>query len=268
VIDLLKQELEKVNSAEEKFNRMREFLQILLLKVVYDAGYFENLAFTGGTALRVLFGLRRFSEDLDFSLISKKGYNFSKLNADLMRGLELNGFQADMKPKEDRAVHGSFVKFPGLLKELALSALKDQKFSIKFEIDTNPPQGGHVARALVNKTFVFTVCHFELSSLFATKLHACFYRKYTKGRDFYDLLWYLGKKTVPNFVLLNNAIQQTQGQDPQITSVNLKDFLLGGISRIDFTAAKKDVERFLEDRKELDLFRPEVFRSGIETAFG
>jgi hypothetical protein len=267
VIDLLKQELEKVVSAEEKFNRMREFLQILLLKVIYDAGYFEHLSFTGGTALRVLFGLRRFSEDLDFSLFSKKGYDFSKLNSGLKRGLELNGFAAEMSPEEDRAVHGSFIKFPGLLKELGLSPLESRKFSIKYEVDTNPPQGGVVMKALVNKTFIFTVSHFDLPSLYATKLHACFYRKYTKGRDFYDFLWYLGKKIVPNLILLNNAIKQTQGRDPKITSANLKDFLLDGIRRVDFAAAKKDVERFLEDKKELDLFLPEIFRNGIEAAY-
>jgi predicted nucleotidyltransferase component of viral defense system len=270
MIDLLKQELAGVASvdADLRLHRVREFLQILSLKIIYDAGHFENLGFAGGTALRILYGLRRFSEDLDFSLVLKKDYSFTRLTADLKRGFELNGFHAEMEPKEDKTVHSSFIKFQGLLKELGLSALKDQKLSIKFEIDTNPPQGGHLTRTLVNKTFVFTVNHFDISSLYATKLHACFFRKYTKGRDFYDFLWYLGKKTEPNFVLLNNAIQQTQGYDPKLVPANFKAFLMEGLGRVDFLAAKKDVERFLEDKKELELFRAEIFQAGVESTYG
>jgi predicted nucleotidyltransferase component of viral defense system len=264
MIDLLKQEVAAFSSAEEKLHHAREFLQVLALKVLYDAGHFENLAFVGGTALRFLFGLRRFSEDLDFSLTQKKDYSFSAIEADLKRGFELSGLQVQTKSKEVKTVQGTFIKFPGILKELGLSPLSSQNLSIKFEIDTNPPQGGQLAQTLVNRTFVFTVRHFDVSSLYATKLHACFFRTYTKGRDFYDLLWYLGRKTVPNFTLLNNAILQTQGHDPKITAENLKVFLTERLSRIDLEAAKKDVERFLEDKKELDLFRADVFRSAID----
>ena len=79
-------------------------------------------------------------------------------------------------------------------------------------MDTNPPKGGRTAETPLNKTYIFSVRHFDLPSMLATKLHACFYRKYTKGRDFYDLVWYLGRKVFPNLELLNNAIQQTEGK--------------------------------------------------------
>ena len=122
----------------------------------------------------------------------------------------------ETKPKSERNVHSSFLKFSGLLKELGISSLRDQKISIKIEIDTLPPQGGDIVTTLVNRTYMFSVTHFDLSSMYATKFHACFYRKFTKGRDFYDFIWYLTKKVKPNYTLLNNAIKQTQKKDPKI----------------------------------------------------
>ena len=87
--------------------------------------------------------------------------------------------------------------------------------------------------------------------MLATKLHACFFRKYTKGRDFYDLVWYLGRKVSPNLELLNNAIQQTEKKALGITTANLKEFMLGRLERVDFNAAVADVRRFILDENEL-----------------
>jgi hypothetical protein len=105
-----------------------------------------------------------------------------------------------------------------------------------------------------SEVFVFTVLRFDLASLYATKLHACFFRKYTKGRDIYDLIWYLGKELLPNFTLLNNAIEQTEGKNSTLNRDNFKEFLIRKIEEIDFIKAKKDVERFLVDKDELRLF--------------
>ena len=135
---------------------------------------------------------------------------------------------------------------------------------IKIDIDTNPPLGSTTQLSLINEmSFVFTATHFDLPSLYATKLHACFYRKYVKGRDFYDLIWYLGKGISPNFTVLNNAIIQTQKQDLKISEKTFKEFLLKGLSKIDFTKARKDVERFLIDKSELRLINADVIKSAI-----
>ena len=150
------------------------------------------------------------------------------------------------------------LKFIGLPNELNISSIKGQKLSIKLEIDTNPPKGWNTLLTPVNKSFVFAVRHFDMPSLYSTKLHACFYRKYTKGRDFYDLIWYLGKKTVPNFTLLNNAVKQTEGKNPDIDKNNFNEFLGKNIKKVDFSAVKKDVERFLEDKSELKLLGKDV----------
>ncbi len=254
MIEVLKKQLTEGMPKEEKLNRAREFLQIMALKILYDKGAFGNLAFTGGTALRVIFDLRRFSEDLDFSLVEKKSYDFYNLDKELIREFKLNGLNAESSPKLERTVHSTFLKFGGFLKELGLSGLESQKLAIKLEVDTNPPKGGNVVSTLVNKTYTLNITHFDLPSMFATKLHACFYRKYTKGRDFFDFIWYISKKIKPNYTLLNNAIKQTQGEDPNIEEKNIKDFLLKNIKKVDFKLVKKDVERFLEDKSELNFF--------------
>ncbi len=159
------------------------------------------------------------------------------------------------------------MKFSGLLKELGLSPMSSQKLSIKLEIDTNPPLGWELTDTITSKMYTFNIVHYNLPSLYAGKLHACFYRKFTKGRDFYDFVWYLGKKVKPNFTLLNNAIAQTQGKAPGINETNFKSYLLDNINRVDFAHAKKDVERFLEDKSELSLFDVKLIANTIENAY-
>lgn len=263
MIDVLKQQFKSSMDIEEKINRVREFLQILCLKIIHDKGFFENMAFVGGTALRVLYDLRRFSEDLDFSVTDRKGYDFQKIIADIVGELELNGFDVESKSKADKTVQSSFLKFNNLLNELGLSQMKEQKLSIRIEVDSEPPEGWNVQTTLINKTYIFNVSHFDLPSLYSTKLHACFFRKFIKGRDFYDLLWYLGRKAKPNFALLNNAIEQTEGKNLKLNEKNFNDFLLERLEKVDFAFVRKDVERFLEDKKELKLLDLEVIKKSI-----
>ena len=267
MIDVIKQLIASIPDIEGKLNRAREFLQIVILKILYDKATLDRLSFTGGTALRILFDLRRFSEDMDFSLIKKEEYNFEDIHQELVSGLALYGFNVDSKPRIENNVHSLLLRFSELLKPLGISLLGSQKLAIKLEIDTNPPLGGHIVSTLVNKTYMFNIVHFDLSSLFATKLHACFYRKYTKGRDYYDLLWYTGKRIKPNYVLLNNAIAQTQGDTLFVNEGNLKSFLLENIERVDFAKVRQDVERFLEDKNELRLIELKTFKQAVESAY-
>lgn len=252
-------------SAEEKTNRIREFLQILALKILSDKGYFGNIAFVGGTALRIIHNLRRFSDDLDFSLVRKKGFNFDRLVTDLQKEFQLFGLDAEMKPKVEKVVQSVFVKFPEVLSEAGVVSFKEQKLAIKVEVDTNPPSGGVSQSRLINKTYLFTLTSFDLPSLFATKLHACLFRKYSKGRDFYDLIWYIGKNVEPNYKLLNNAIKQTEGKEMNLGRDNIKTFLVERLKHVDFSAAKKDVEQFLEDKRELSMFDYELLKGVIES---
>lgn len=267
MLDFLKKEITGKGSCEDKVSSLRELLQLLCLKVLYDKGYFARIAFTGGTALRILYDSKRFSEDLDFSVIEKRGYDFKHIASDLANGFRLNGLEMALKTRTVKTVNNGMMKFPGLLKALGLSPMASQNLSIKLEIDSNPPAGGDVEKTLVNKAFMLNLTHFSLPSLYATKLHACFFRKYIKGRDFYDFLWYLGKKIKPNYILLNNAIHQTQGEFETLDENNIKDFLLRRVEKVDFGAVKKDVERFLEDKSELRLLNTDVVEKGIRDAF-
>ena len=268
MIDVLKQELTPGMSNLERLNRTREFLQILCLKLMCDQNCFDHLAFLGGTSLRVLFGLKRFSEDLDFSLAQKTKYDFSKVTDGLLRGFKLYGFAVDIKVKEEKTVQNALLRFSGLLKEVGLSALEAQKLTIKMEVDTNPPQGAQLAHTIVHqKTYMLNLAHYDMPSLYAGKLHACFFRKFIKGRDFYDFVWYLSRRVTPNFLLLNNAIRQTQGLDLKIDDQNFKSFLLERIERIDFEEVKKDVERFLEDKNELKLLELKPIQNTIESVY-
>lgn len=267
MIELIKQQLNKNMPDEEKLNRCRELIQLICLKIFDEHKFFDNLAFTGGTALRVVFGARRFSEDLEFSLAEKRDYSFFRMNDELLKALSLAGLKAESRPKSERAVHSAMLKFPGILKAIGLSPLESHNLSIKLEVDTNPPAGGHIQTRIIQRVFIFNVAHFDLPSMFATKLHACFYRAYLKGRDCYDFIWYMANKVKPNFALLNNAIAHTQGKNPAINEGNFKEFLLKSIEKIDFKEAQKDVERFLEDKSELRLFDAKLIKNSIEAAY-
>jgi len=267
MIDVIKQQFKFGMSMNQKLNVTREFLQILTLKIMNDKKLFDQMAFVGGTSLRILYDLRRFSEDLDFFLTRKQKYNFDSASKKLLKSFNLYGVPFEAKIKTEGNVHSMMMKFTGLLKELGLSQLPQQRLSIKLEVDTNPPSGWKLANTIVNKIYMFHIVHYDLPSLYAGKLHACFYRKFTKGRDFYDFVWYVGKKVKPNFTLLNNAIKQTEGKNVGIDEENFKLFLLENIKRIDFTHVKKDVERFLEDKTELNVFDQQLIQKTIENVY-
>jgi len=258
MIELIRKIVSEEVSHEMKIHKARESLQIIALKILYDRGYFKNLAFLGGTALRVLYDLRRFSEDLDFSLIREKGYDYENLLESLHREFKAWGLPVEIKPGREKTVRSAMLKFKDILFDLGLSPIRNEKLSIRVEIDQNPPEGWNTEISLVSKEFLFSITHFDLFSMYATKLHDCFYRRYQKGRDFYDFLWYLGKKIKPNFTLLNNAILQTHGTNLNIHEGNFKDFLLKKVKGIDFKRIKRDVEVFLIDKNELNLFDAKI----------
>ena len=261
MIEVIKQQLQKTKTVQEKINCLREFLQIMVLKNIYDQKGFNNIAFLGGTALRILYNINRFSEDLDFSLINKEGYNFNKINDNITVFFRQNNIAVETIPKTEKKVHSTFLKFPKILKDLNLSIFEKQKLSIKFEVDTNPPKCWKKETMLINKTYLLQITTFDLSSMFATKLHACFFRKYVKGRDFYDLVWYLSKKVKPNIKLLNNAIYQTENKKLNINEKNYIDFIIEQIRMKNFKEIQKDVEKFLFDVNELNILNKDFIIS-------
>lgn len=165
------------------------------------------LAFQGGTALRFLYALRRYSEDLDFALERPdRGYDFRSYLQRVQGDLQKEGFGLDIKLNDQRVVHSAFVSFSGLLFDLGLSLHRNEKLSVKVEVDTRPPAGAGLETAIVRRHATLQIQHHDKPSLLAGKLHAILQRPYPKGRDIYDLIWYLSDRSwpPPNLVLLDN----------------------------------------------------------------
>jgi predicted nucleotidyltransferase component of viral defense system len=261
--DIILKQLFPDRSREENLNRLRQFLQIVLLKILHESAAGSAFAFTGGTALRLLHDLPRFSEDLDFSLVRLQKYNFAQLVIHVRQSLEKLSLPADLKTKSEKAVHHLYIRFHELLYDADLSAHRSEKLPIRLEIDTNPPAGGKTEISLLSEFYTFPILHFDLPSSFATKLHACLFRRYAKGRDFYDLMWYLGKKVRPNLQLLNNAITQTEEKVKMLDGDKLKQNLVKRIMRLDITKLRRDVAPFLLHPEELSLLDQELMQQVI-----
>ena len=250
----------KQTLANDKLNVMREYLQAYILKCMHEYGMFRFTAFLGGTALRFLYGLGRFSEDLDFSLVRQEsGYSFAKSLLQMKEDLIAAGYAAEVTYNDEKVVNHAFFKFSGLLYETGLSPLKSQKFSIKLEIDTNPPQGAGLQTLIINKYFPVSFLAHDLESLFAGKLYAVLSREYVKGRDYFDLGWYLSKwkDLSPNLNLLANALHQTKWKEAVPTKDTWRQVVYKAVYNIDWNIVKKDVENFLENQADLAVFTKE-----------
>ena len=261
---IIQSRLASVKTTEEKILRLREFLQTLILRILSEGNYFTSLSFVGGTALRILFNVQRFSEDLDFDLTQKSGFDFAKLVQSVVFHLEKFGLSVEVRSREENIVQNAYFKFTDLLQKFDLSGHREEKLSIRLEIDSNPAEGWKREMSVANDVFIFPIWHLSLSSLFAKKIHAAFFRPYLKGRDFYDLVWYLSQRVQPNFELLNSAIAQTEGTDLGINESNWGKFLRAKLEGVDFSALQKDVAPFLINPTEVQMISREIFENLIE----
>jgi hypothetical protein len=242
----------------------REYLQARILQMLQEQGAFLNWAFAGGTALRFLFRMPRYSEDLDFSLAdAKKEHRFAHFMNKIKAAFEGEGYAADIRIRDGDAVKSAFIKFRGLLFELGISPRRDQTLSIRVETDTNPPAGATMATTIIRRFVTLNLFHHDRSSLLSGKLHAVFSRAYLKGRDLFDLAWYLAERSwpEPNFPFLNNVLSQTGWSGPEVTRENWRDLVAEKLEEIKWDQAAKDVSPFLERSQDVKLITPENFRS-------
>lgn len=254
--------LELIDSKEgynSKLNVLREYLQAYVLRILYEIKFSRNVVFLGGTALRFLYNLPRFSEDLDFSLLTKEKYTFIDTVKKIEQELILAGYNISIAYKDEKTIQYAMIKFRDLMFDAKLSPHKEQIFSIKIEVDINPPKRAKIDTKVINIYFPLSFFTYDLSSLFAGKLHAIFSRKYSKGRDFYDLGWFLSKwkSIVPNIEFLNNALKQTGWIGDYPTKSNWRQLLYNTIEKVEWHKVKKDVERFLERPSDLGIFNKE-----------
>lgn len=263
MLKLLEQRLSAYTESLERYNQLREILQLEVLSIIDEKSFFRNISFLGGTALRVLYKINRFSEDLDFSLVNNNDYSFDKLNDTLENELKKRNLNIEVKRGKNKNVRHSFIKFSGLLNELNIYKERDRKLSIKIEIDENPPLGYKTETSLITENFFININHYDKASLFAGKLHAVLDRKYTKGRDFYDLLWFLGQKIEPNINLLKNALEQSRGKKLALDHQLVKELLKNRIEEVDFKEILADLKAFLINSQEERFFNKEVFLKAI-----
>jgi hypothetical protein len=226
------------------------------LQSLQRAGAMIPLAFHGGTALRFLYDSQRFSEDLDFALEGDpKDYDFRSILQSVRRDLEPQGYSLGLKVSDQKTVQNAFIRFPGLLFDLGLSPHREEVLAVKIEVDTHPPAGAGLQTSLVRRHVLLNLQHHDQASLLAGKLHALLQRPYLKGRDLYDLFWYLGASDwpLPNLILLNHALAQTGWIEPPLTSHTWRPTLLLHLQEISWEQARADVEPFLISRQESSL---------------
>lgn len=235
---------------------VREYLQARILDTLQQAGAMGPLAFLGGTALRFLYDIPRHSEDLDFSLEHPKAdYDLRAYLHAIRQELASEGYTIDLKINDRKVVHSALVRFRGLLYELSLSPHRTQTLAIKLEVDTRPPAGAQLTTSVAHRHLTINLQHYDQASLLAGKLHAILQRSYPKGRDVYDLYWYLNNSQwpTPNLPFLNNALQQTDWRKGPLTEDNWRQMVRDRLQTFDWEAIVADVSPFLEIEDEATL---------------
>ena len=252
----------------QALNLLREYLQTLILRSFHECEAFRNLAFVGGTALRFLYNLPRFSEDLDFSIVSEKGYAGMEWMSKVKRDLSLAGFEPHLTWNDRKVVHTGWIRLAGLLYDAGISGVPDHQLAIKLEIDTRPPAGALCERSIITRTVTFLVQHYDLPSMMAGKLYAAITRKYVKGRDWYDLLWYRTQRPPiePNTKLLQEALNQTH-RSAKYDAHEWQSLVRNRLASINIQDIAGDVNPFLEHHQDASLLTRENL-SGLFSAQG
>jgi predicted nucleotidyltransferase component of viral defense system len=238
----------------ERRNLAREYLQYYLLRLLAELRIARELDFVGGTALRLLYQLPRFSEDLDFSLVrsaDQSVFDARDLFARLKSRLSAANYDVTVKGRSQKNVASAFFRFSNIAAECGLTRDPRVKLTVKIEIDTNPPAGARSETTLVQRFLPFAVRHHDLPSLFSGKLHALIARNWAKGRDWFDLVWYLTVHPglAPNEQLLTNALVQT-GQDAELAP-NWRHVLRNRLLGLDWQQVIGDMKPFVERQSDL-----------------
>jgi len=276
MIDLLRKRLEKysaINAVQEE-QALKEILQEVALYALWRGGFFEIAAFQGGTSLRILHGLPRFSEDLDFILLKPDpAFQWSHYFESLTEVLQQFGVRCELTDRShmDKAVRQAMLKDNSIGRQLDLSfydANNPRKLKVKFEIDTHPPAGTGTSWHYLDFPVDFEVCAQDLPSNYALKLHALLCRPYLKGRDWFDFSWYCKQKTQPNLPHLAHALNQAgpwKDQNMVVTAQWLADALSSKIKTINWPLAAQDVAPFLPavEQKSLSLWSERFFADKV-----
>jgi len=264
---------------DETLYALREIMQEIALAGLSRTDFFEKAAFYGGTALRIFYHLDRFSEDLDFSLLKKDPeFSLEPYFNSIITEFEALGMRVNIQEKDKKIqsnVESAFLKSETIWKEIILedivkqAGIKSNKnIKIKIEVDRNPPLEFDTEQKLLLRPFSFYVKCFTPSSLFAGKMHALLFRKWkkrVKGRDWYDLEWFI-KKNIPLDInhFLMRAKDTGDWTKKNITPKQLQELVSDKINEVSFVRIKEDVVRFVKDDQSLKIWSPEYFHDLIE----
>lgn len=265
----------ETNNIYEQKNAMKEVMQEIVLYGLSKAGFFQHAAFYGGTALRLFYGLDRFSEDLDFSLMAKQlDFDLSAYFPILQSIVESFGLHVELQVKEkqqDSNIKSAFLKGDTIEQlllfypKLEIKGInKNEKIKIKFEVDVNPPDFATFETKFCLLPMPYEVRLYDESSLFAGKLHAVICRAWknrVKGRDLYDYVFYLSRNIKFNLPHLRERLIASKfiSESDSCTLSDVKAMLIKRFEQIDYAEAKQDIQPFIKDQESLNLWCKEFF---------
>ena len=258
-------------------NALKEIIQEIALLGLSRSTFFDVAAFYGGTALRIFYGLDRFSEDLDFSLLTENADFDISVYCDAIKN-ELGGYGFDMtvtkkEKKMESGIESAFIKGNTVVQMLNIGGIAppvsgvhpNEKLKIKIEVDTMPPGGADYDVRYSLKPIPYSVRLFTAPCLFAGKIHAILCREWkgkrVKGRDLYDFVWYVANETPVNLLHLAYRMKQTGHLDDvgALSMEKLTEMMKEKFSRIDYKQAKNDVAPFIRDPHSIDLWSAAFF---------
>ena len=276
--NIIEQMLEsyEIKNTNDEINALKEIIQELVLSGLSRSGFFDEAAFYGGTALRIFYKLARFSEDLDFALITpNKDFDLSKYFRYIAKELKAYGLNLKISTKQKHSetnISSAFLKgntlehilkfFPNEENHIYGQNLKNIK--IKFEVDINPPKGATYEMQYKLLPSPHQVRLYDKSSLLAGKIHAILCRNWknrTKGRDLYDYVFFLANNVNVNIELVKNKLIDSKyiNKDEAFNIDVLKTLLIKKFKEIDYNEAKEDVIPFIKDVNNLELWNSDFF---------
>ena len=260
---------EREDSNVDDTRIVHEVIQQLALAGLYRGGFFEKASFYGGTCLRIIYGLRRFSEDLDFSLdLPDTGFDIEIYFRSVIEEFESLGLYVEITKKQKKtntAIESAFLKSNTQVYDIGI---RDEiNVKIKLEVDTDPPPKFETEGKLVNLPFSYYAKCYTIPDLYAGKMHALIYRGWNnrvKGRDWYDFAWYVQRGAKLNLNHFAARVFQSEGEYRDgISPEEFTRLLTDKIKNTDIESAKKDVANFVYSENELDIWSEQFFLDQI-----
>lgn len=266
----------RCQSAQDYENALKEIIQEIALLGLWRAKFFEHAAFYGGTALRILYGLDRFSEDLDFSLLTPNpDFSLARYTHAIEEELNSAGIHASVNSKiktQTSNIDSAFIKANTVINlinisaadQLTLSFHKEALLTIKLEIDIDPPPYFNTESKILLQPIPFSILTYQPPDLFAGKIHALLCRKWknrVKGRDWYDFIWYIAQKIPLHAEHLKARLVQTQAWplDKALDRNEIISLLTTKIMQVDFLQAGNEVKPFIRDPASISLWSKDFF---------